>query len=138
MLKIKLVNEQATLNNFNYVDNKEYIANIPFNVCLQIQDSETNQRLIPGSTARLNAIFQKSDGTELTVAGSLLVGSDDRSMWKIAVSAADSNDIVGSNVRIDLDFNGSATAPPVLSDSTDFRSGMAYNVISKITFDGEC
>jgi len=138
MLKIKLVNEQATLNNFNYVDIKEYIAGQPLSMKIQIQDSETKQRIIPGTTANLNAIFQKRDGTELKKAGVMMFNPDDRSMWKIELTSAETMDIVGSNVKIELDFNGSASAPPDLSTSTDLRIGMAYNVLSKITFDGEC
>lgn len=138
MLKIKLVNEQIALNNFHFVEVKEYIAGQPLKLKIQINDSEIGQRLIPVLTARLNAIFQKRDGTELTVAGSMLFTPDDRSMWLIALSGAQTLDIVGSNFKVELDFNGSAATPPVLSDSTDLRVGMAYNVLSKVTFDGEC
>lgn len=138
MLKIKLVDEQITLNNFHYVEIKEYIAGQPFSLKLQIQDSETLQRLIPEVDANLNAIFQKRDGTELTVPGAMIFNPDDRSMWTINVVGTDSIEIVGSNVRIELDFNGSASAPPDLSDSTDLRVGMAYSILSKVTFDGEC
>lgn len=138
MLKIKLLNEQASLNNFSYVEVKEYIAGQPVNLKIQVTDSETKQRLIPATNANLIATFQKRDGTELVVAGSMLFNPDDRSMWLIALSGAQTLDIVGANIRIDLDFNGSAAAPPVLSTSTDLRTGMAYNVLSKVTFDGEC
>lgn len=138
MLKIKLINEQATLNNFSFVEVKEYIAGQPMSLKIQIQDSETKQRLIPAANANMIATFQKRDGTELQVAATMLFNPDDRSMWKIELTGPQTLDIVGSNVRIDLDFNGSAAAPPVLTDSTDLRVGMAYNVLSKITFDGEC
>lgn len=138
MLKIKLINEQATLNNFNYVEVKEYIAGQALSIKVQITDSETKQRLIPDTGARLNAIFQKRDGTELKKAGTMLFNPDDRSMWKIDLTSAETTDIIGSNVKFELDFNGSASAPPDLSTSTDLRIGMAYNVLSKITFDGEC
>lgn len=138
MLKIKLINEQATLNNFHYVEVKEYVAGQPLSIKVQITDSETKQRLIPDTSARMNAIFQKRDGTELKKAGTMLFNPDDRSMWKIDLTAAETLDIVGGNVKFELDFNGSATTPPDLSTSTDLRIGMAYNVLSKITFDGEC
>lgn len=137
MLKIKLINEQATLNNFSFVEIKEYTPGNPFKLQIQLQDSETKQRLIPNAGANLNAIFQKSDGTELTVAAVGLF-ADDRSMWKVELNAAQATSIIGSNVKFELDFNGSASAPPVLSNSTDLRIGMAYGVLAKITFDGEC
>jgi hypothetical protein len=138
MLKIKLVDAQMTLNNFTFHDVKEYIPGSALTLKVQISDSETNQRLIPATTAKMNAIFQLSDGSELTKAATMLFNPDDRSMWQIVLTAAQTLDIVGSNIKFELDFNGSATLPPVLSDSTDLRSGMAYSILSKITFDGEC
>lgn len=137
MLKLKLVNEQVELNNFHYVESKEYIPNLPFSVKFQIMDSETKQRLIPGTSAKLNCIFQLRDGTELVKSASMIFNPDDRSMWKIEMSKTESNDIVGSNFQVILDFEGDSTVAD-LSDATDLRSGMAYNVISKIQFDGEC
>lgn len=138
MLLIKLLNEQAALNNFSYVETKKYSPGIEVKIKVQLHDDETTHRLMPGETAVLNAVFQKSDGTELTVPCTKLFPDDDRSMWQCILSAANTLLVVGSNIRFDLDFNGSATAPPVLTDSTDLRTGMAYQAISKITFDGEC
>jgi hypothetical protein len=137
MLKIKLLNEQVTLNNFRFVETKEYIPNLPFVLKVQIQASETLQRLIPGTSAKLNAIFQKRDGTSLTKACSMIFNPDDRSMWQVSISKIESNDIVGSNVQFNLDFTGDSTTSD-LADATDLRSGMAYSILAKITFDGEC
>lgn len=137
MLKIKLLNEQCTLNNFNFVDTKEYIPNLPFKMKVQIQDSETLQRLIPGTSAKLNAIFQKSDNTELVKSCTMLFNPDDRSMWQISITAVEANEIVGSNIQFDLDFTGDSTTSD-LANASDLRSGMAYSVLQKITFDGEC
>lgn len=137
MLKIKILNEQCTLNNFSFLDVKEYIPNLPLKLKVQINDSETEQRLIPGTSAKMNAIFQKRDGTSLVKACTMLFNPDDRSMWQVLLTGVESNDIVGSNVQFDLDFTGDSTLGN-LSDATDLRSGMAYSIIQKITFDGEC
>lgn len=137
MLKVKLINEAATLNNFSFLEIKEYIPNLPLSIKIQIMDSEANLRLIPGTTAKLNATFQNQDGGELVVAGVMLFNPDDRSLWHINLTSVQSNQIVGSNFRIDLDFNGSSVDAD-LSDSTDLRSGMGYSLLGKITFDGEC
>lgn len=129
MLTIKLLNDQATLNNYFYVESKEYIPGKAFKINLQTLDSELKIRFIPSEDAELTATFQKRDGTELEVEGDLLFGNDDRSTWEIAISDAESLDIVGSNFLVTLD---------VLGDETDIRQGMSYNSLSKITFDGEC
>lgn len=137
MLKIKLINEQAELNNFSYVEVKEYIPNLPFSVKFQIQDSETKQRTIPNNAAKLNCVFQLRDGTELVKSASKMFSPDDKSMWKVDLSKTESNNIVGGNFQVILDFEGDSTLID-LSNATDLRSGMAYNVLSKIQFDGEC
>jgi hypothetical protein len=137
MLKIKLINEQCTLNNFHFVDVKLYTPNLPFKIKIQILDSETLQRLIPGTSAKLNAILQVRDGTQITIPGTMIFNPDDRSMWQIAITAVQSNDIVGSNVQFNLDFTGDSTTSD-LADASDLRSGMAYSILSKIQFDGEC
>lgn len=137
MLKIKLLNEQLTLNNFHYLEIKEYIPGLPFKIKVQIQDSETLQRLIPNTGAKLNATFQQRDGTELVKAGTMIFNPDDRSMWEISLTDDEANDIIGSNVLFELDFNGTSVQPD-LSDSTDLRAGMGYSILAKVTFDGEC
>lgn len=137
MLKIKILNEQSTLNNFSFLDVKEYIPNLPFTLKVQVYDSETLQRLIPSVSAKMNAVLQIRDGTSLTKACIMVSNPDDRSMWKIDFTATESNDIVGSNVQFNLDFIGDSLETD-LSDATDLRAGMGYSLLAKVTFDGEC
>ena len=137
MLKIKVLKEQLTLNNFSYTVQKEYVPNLPFTLKIQITDSETTQRLIPGTAAKLNAIFQKRDGTALTKPCAMIFDPDDRSMWEVSLTGLESNDIVGGNVEFRLDFDGDSTTPD-LADSTDLRVGMGFSILAKVIFDGEC
>lgn len=137
MLTIQLIDEQAELNNYYVVETKQYIPNFPFTINLEIFDGENSNRFMPTVAAKMNLLFQKRDGTTLSKAASPLFNPQDMSMWTVQMSAADSNDIVGSNFQIFLDVTGDSTAPD-LSDATELMSGMAYNVISKIQFDGEC
>lgn len=137
MLKIKLLNEQLTLNNFSFISVKEYVPNYPLEIKVQISDSETTQRLIPSTDAKMNALFQKRDGTTLTKVCTMIFDPDDRSMWEASLTASETNDIVGGNVQFVLDFDGDSTTLD-LADATDLRTGMAYSVLAKVTFDGEC
>lgn len=137
MLKIKLLNEQVELNNFHYLEVKEYIPNIQFELKIQISDSETLQRLIPATNAKMTATFQLRDATELVVDGQMIFNPDDRSMWLFEITKAQSNEIIGSNVLFKLDFDGSSTTAD-LEDSQDLRAGMGYSILQKVTFDGEC
>lgn len=127
MLKVKLINEQATLNNFFYLEAKEYTPGKSFKIIFQIFDAENGIRLIPNSAGTMNVFFQKRDGTELTKAASKPF-VDDRSIWQVILSDSEATDIVGSNFRIELNFDG----------ASDIRVGMSYNSLSKITFDGDC
>jgi hypothetical protein len=129
MLTITLLNDLAQLNNYYTVVAKTYIPNYPLTIKFQIFDSQSTDRLIPATNATANCIFQLSDGTELTVAATMLFNPDDRSMWKVQLTADQSNNIVGSNFQVTLDFAG---------DASDIRVGMALNVLQKISFDGEC
>lgn len=129
MLKIDLINDQATLNNFSILPNKEYVAGYPLVIKFRISDSDTKLRLIPSTVATCTCTFQKSDGTELVKTGTMLFNPDDRSLWSISLTTQDTLDVVGTNMLVKLDM---------LGDTTDIRIGMASNVLSKITFDGEC
>jgi hypothetical protein len=129
MLNITLLNDLAELNNYYTVVSKNYIANYPLTLKFQISDNQSQDRLIPSTSATMNCIFQNSDGSELTVAASMLFNPDDRSMWQVSLDAAQSNNIVGSNFQVVLDFAGNAS---------DIRVGMAINVLAQINFDGEC
>lgn len=138
MLTINLLNENAQLNDYTIVEAKQYIPNLPFKIKFQILDSETAKRLMAATTpSKMNLIFQQSDGTTLTKAASPMFNPQDMSMWQVSMTATEANNIVGSNFQVLLDMAGDSTLSD-LSNASDLRSGMAYNVIQKITFDGEC
>lgn len=137
MLKIILVNEVASLNNFFKVESKEYVPGKPMTVKFQIMDSELDIRLIPATNAKVNVTIKKSDNTDLVKAAAMMFNPDDRSLWTVSFTGAETLAMVGANMLVELDFNGSSVLSN-LSDSTDLRTGMAYNVLAKITFDGEC
>lgn len=135
MLKVKLVDEAATLNNFRYVEAKEYIPNFKFTINFQVLKVETNMRFMAQTGSKLNVVLQKSDGLTLVKTATKMFSPGDLSMWSISLSAAESNAIVGSNFQIFLDVPGDSTLGD-LSDSTDLQTGAAYNVLAKVLFDG--
>lgn len=126
MLKIKLIEDQATLNNFDYLEVKEYIPGIALTIKFQISESETKLRHIPGTSATMEVTFQNREGEELSVTATMLFNPDDRSLWSVALTAEQTEEIIGSNFMVEL------------TDGATIKSGMAYGVLSKITFDGEC
>ncbi len=127
-MTIKLINTKATLNNFFLLGQLEYVPGETLKVNIHLVDTESKNRLIPGSTSTLDFIFQKTDGTELTKTGTLLFGQDDRSMWTTTLTDVETAEIIGSNFKVELDFDGAG----------DFDSAIAYNVLHRSSFDGEC
>ncbi|SRR6266481_5772769 len=129
MIAIKLVNDQATLNNYSFEEIKEYVPGDVFSIRFQIFDPQTGNRIVPGTMATCTVVIQNSDGTFNTKTASMMFNPDDRSFWKVNLNSTDSTNLVGQNFKVLLDF---------LGDTTDIRTGMSYNSISKITFDGVC
>lgn len=129
MITIALINNLAVLNNFVAEDAIQYVPGSTVKVNFQISDDQTNQRLIPGTAAECTATIQNSDGTFTDIDCTMLFNPDDRSCWSFTMTTDMTMLLVGGNFKVTLDF---------LGDGTDIRVGMAYNVLSKITFDGSC
>lgn len=129
MLAIKLLNDQATLNNFYNVSSRDYIPGDAFTLNFQIFDSQTKQRFMADADATIEVVFQKNDGSELTVEADVLFETD-RSMWSVEMTAESTETIVGANFMVVMTTE--------VDEEDVIVSGMAYNALSKITFDGEC
>lgn len=128
MLSIKLLNQEASINNFFYVGHIEYVPGEAFKVNIQLINKEINQRLIPDNLATVDIIFQKTDGTELTKVATKIFGADDKSAWKVSLSAVESSTIIGSNFKVKV----------TAYDGTNNASAIAYNVLQRNSFDGAC
>lgn len=129
MIAIQLLNDEAALNSFSVIETKEYVPGDDIKINFQILDAQSKNRLMADGAATMTVVFQLSDGTELTKDAAFLFDSEDKSMWQVELTGADTMNVVGGNFKVVLDF---------LGDTTDIRMGMAYNALSKITFDGEC
>lgn len=129
MIAVQLLNDEAALNSFSVIEAKEYVPGDDIKINFQILDPQSGNRLMADGAATMQVVFELSDGTELTKDATFLFDAEDKSMWQVELTATDTMNIVGGNFKVVLDF---------LGDTTDIRMGMAYNVLSKITFDGEC
>jgi len=129
MIAIQLLNDEAALNSYSTIEAKEYVPGDDIKINFQISDPQSGNRLMADGAATMTVVFELSDGTQLTKDAAFLFDAEDKSMWQVELTAADTMNIVGGNFKVILDF---------LGDETDIRMGMAYNALSKITFDGEC
>lgn len=129
MLNIKILNNSPQLNSYFYVTSVKYTPGESMDINFQWFSDEVDNRFMPGSAATATVTFKKSDGTDLIKTASKLFPSDDRSMWTVSLSSAETADIVGNQFLAKLDL---------LGDATDIEQAIGQNVLTKIFFEGDC
>jgi hypothetical protein len=125
MLKAKILNSQATLNNYVILGSLEFVPGEEVKVVAQIINSQLDIRYIPDAAATMDMIFVDKDGNEVIKTASVL-DADDRSIWTVTLTPAESLTIVSQNIKIVLDDNGTTMIASV-------RNGLARTII-----DGDC
>lgn len=128
MLKAKLINSEATLNNFFHVGTVEFIPGENVTICLQISLAEKGIRYIPPVAAEMTLTLLDKDGVEIVKTASV-IDADDRSMWTISLSQAESEVLQGQNIEGELDVNG---------DGTLIHKFLLTNVVQRINLSGDC
>lgn len=126
MLGAKLLNELASLNQFSYIDTVQFVPGQSITMNFRLWDSELKDRYIPGASAIVKLTLNKTDGTTLEKTATL-ISADDRSMQSVAITAVESEDIVGGNVVITLDE---------LGDGTKIKKAVIQMALSKVLLDG--
>ena len=126
MLTIKLLLDNSTVNNYRYLEAKEYTPGVAFDVKFQLFDSETHERYIPATGSTINVIMKDQTGTDFTKVATMLFAADDRSMWTFSLTSTEATNLTGGNFKVEL------------TEGSEITIGMAYISLSKVTFDGEC
>jgi hypothetical protein len=103
-----LINSEAELNNFFTISNVNFYPGSQIQISLRLRDVQRQIRYIPLNTSTLTAFFNLTDGTELEKAMTL-IDADDRSMWTVTLTGAETEDLVGGNIRLELDELGTET-----------------------------
>lgn len=129
MLNIKLLNAQAQLNYYFNITSVSYTPGESVNINFQFFDVDSGVRFIPATTATCTVSFKKNDGTLLVKTAAMQFNPDDRSIWTVQLSAADSLVVIGSNFLVSLD---------VLGDTTNIQQAIGINFLSPVLFDGDC
>lgn len=128
MIRAKLINSSATLNSFFELSSLSYVPGENVTLNLRIFDLQQNLRYIPPVAATMTLTFDNKDGTTLTKTATVL-DSDDRSLWTVALSQAETAALGGSNIQVILDINGDASA---------INKTVLANSLSKINLSGDC
>ena len=122
MIKLQLLNSQASLNNFFVIGSIEYVPGEDVRIVIRLMNPQLNIRHIPDDAATLDFIFPLSDGTELVKAGTMLQ-IQDKSIWYVDLTPLESINLASSNFQIELTDDG------VVSKSVLFNA-LAKNIIS--------
>jgi hypothetical protein len=128
MIRAKLIDPLATLNDFVELNSMEFVPGENLAVVIRLFDAQSGVRYIPPSTAIVTLTFVNNDETELEVTATLL-DPDDRSMWTTPLTQAQSLILGAPNVRVKLD---------VVGDATLIHLALIQNALIRVTTVGDC
>jgi hypothetical protein len=122
ILKAKIINSDAVLNNFIYISNAEFLAGSTLTMAFVLWNQEKNIRHVLPSTATVTVHFPRANDILDKAASAIDVG--DRSMWKTALTSEETEDLLGGNVTFTID---------VLGDATQIIKGYINQATSRVT-----
>lgn len=108
MIKAKLLNSDASLNDFIYVGSVEFVPGENVTVAFQLFHAVRGIRHVPPVAATVELTFLDSSGTEV-VKTAAVISADDRSMWKIDLTQVETETLAGQTITGEIDYNGDAS-----------------------------
>jgi hypothetical protein len=129
MLNVQILADSPQLNTFSKVSSISFIPGETPIINFQLLGPDGVTRFIPPTTAVVSVGFKKNDGTTLTKSATGTFPSDDRSMWNVSLTAAESAVVIGQNIIVSVDM---------LNDQSDIRQAVGNNVLSLTFFEGDC
>lgn len=126
MLTAKILNSQASLNNFKEIGSLEFIIGEEVKLVFRLFDPQFDLRHIPDAAAIVKLTFNKlSDFTTFEKTATVL-DSGDRSIQYVTLTDLETADLIGGNVLFEVD---------VLGDGSQIQKGIIYNALSKVIQD---
>lgn len=113
ILTMKVLNSDATLNNFQEGTVATFIPGSALTLVLRLQQIDRPIRYVPDAAAVITIGLLKSDNTVLTKTATF-VDSSDRSLIKFSLSAAETATIIGQNLDVDISEPGPITSTAIL------------------------
>lgn len=124
MLSAIIINEDAELNSFYDIGSLDFVPGSDVTLCLQLtKENKQPERYIPPAAAELTLKFLQVDGSELSKSATL-IDADDRSLWTLDLTAAETQELVGGNILISLD---------VLGDASQIELGVIANGLRRVS-----
>ena len=111
MIKAKLLNSDAILNNFTEIEAVTYVPGENVDVVIRLFASQRPHRFVPPNGAAIVKFkFQTNNIiTPILEKTATAVDALDRSMWTISLSQAESQTLIGSNIEVEVDLLGDGT-----------------------------
>lgn len=128
MLKAKLLNSEASLNDYIEVNAINFIPGENVTVAVHLYDAERGIRYIPPLAATLTMTFIDKDSAEI-LKDAAVIDADDRSMWSVDLSQSETEVLAGQNIILELDVNG---------DGTVILKALIANGIIRNNLSGDC
>ncbi len=129
MITAKLLNSDAKLNNFIELDKMDYVPGVTLVIVIRLFDSQLDIRRVSPATSEIQMKFLKSSDNTFLVKTAAVVDALDRSMWKVTLTPAETNDLASGNIQVEED---------VLNNDTDVRITVIYSALAKQIFSGDC
>jgi hypothetical protein len=125
-LGLVILSPFSTLNNLQHLNQASVSQGDTADVYFQLVDMDTISerfqrgiRYMPASGATMQVTMKSiNDANTVAKAATMAFPSDDRSIWKFSLSAAETQKVAGVNLRI------------VLTEGSNIKSANATNVIS--------
>lgn len=126
MLSGKVLNSQATLNNYIELASLNFIPGEAFTLVTQLFNTQLNIRyMVENIAATAKIILNKANGETEEVVATFMSG--DRSILIANISSAISSEILGGSFQIEIDVNG---------DTTEIKKAYVYNALAKQSLGG--
>ena len=126
MITAKILNSDATLNNFKEIGSLDFVPGSEVKLVIRLWDTQLDLRRIPAAAAVVKIFLNKTDGTTLEKTMTPL--ADDRSIMSTTLDETETEELLGGNFTIEED---------VLGDGTQIKKGMVQNGIRRIVI-GDC
>lgn len=128
MIKAKLLNSDASLNDYFYIEAIEFVPGENLTIAIQIFDAQRNIRYIPPLAAAMTMTFIDSNGDDV-IKTAAVIDADDRSMWKVSLTQLETETLAGQNIIITLDSEG---------DQSVILNAFMANVVIRTNLAGDC
>lgn len=101
ILKLQMLNEDATLNNFQDIGSAQFIPGQPLKLVMRLLQTQRDLRYVPADTATMEMSFLNSDGTTVDKVPTFL-DDGDRSLVVVELDASETTLLIGQNLELTL------------------------------------